>query len=141
MVLGKYMAYFKLIFLIILSSMNLFAFSAHPKVIDKADFAIIPQKDALCQEALEAKIRYLLDASTLHISKRAFEETSYIYITNQPQETFRKSTPLQGFKDDQKKFLLHIMGDHCTISVVDERDIVLSSEIVNRCDCVKAGKK
>ncbi len=135
------MEFIKKVFAFLVIGLNtIFAYSAQPKIIEPAQFAIIVDKTLSCQKTLEHTIKTILDVSSIKISKDAFTKESHLYITNQ-KITSLSENPMQGYEGGNKIFLLHLKNGACFISLVDSKNKPLSSHKIEGCDCIKADTK
>jgi hypothetical protein len=128
----KFLAFFTLGFHALLG------FSATPKVVLQKDFVLIDEKNQICHQELERKIKKILNISHFKLSKSAFSKDPHLFLTNQKEELFSHKSPLQGYAGAHKIFLLHKKNNHLYISLVDSKDKPLKSELLK--DCKLNGK-
>ncbi len=117
-----------------------FAFSKKPTLVLKEEFALIKNKNESCYVEIEKKVSNILDIKRIKILRSTFTDNSFLHLSNQRNRPFEKENKMQGLANSNLIFLLHIKDDVSYISLVDEKNKVLSSRELKSCETSKAKK-
>lgn len=111
-----------------------FAFSKKSSTVLERDFILLKQINEACYEEIELKISKMLNISKIKISRDTFKDSSFVHITNQKNQPFEKDNKMQGYVGANLKFLLHLKDSSSHISLVDDKNTILNSKQVKKCD-------
>ncbi|NNF98326.1 MAG: hypothetical protein HKM93_03025 [Desulfobacteraceae bacterium] len=95
-------------------------------------------RNADCHESVRASIQDLGGIEKLQLSKAVFTETSRVLISNLVPGELKGGGGDHFSVDRDRHFLLHIKGEKCLLSLMDNELNLIKTIALEGCECLPA---